>query len=464
MKPLPISLPRSMRSGSRAFIAEKGIEVPIAEVNVRAGALHEEPYRSMNPFAVVPFSRARRRNLHRRVDRHLPVSRGASPEKPAHGTRCEGARDRRDVDSTGGAGRSPARGARPSQLRSSLCGPGPAGHPERVAAGSGNRPTRQGLARDPFRPAEFAPSPAARSSRTTPSPSPTSPPTSRFRWPRASGSRLPTTAPTSPAGTGRWRPARARGSSGNNSTDFLASGHQSVASRSQGRRGSGPYSLKPLRRSVDYAFSVFQSVRPAYAENHRFSALLRHLGALATNIGGVLPPARSEIPAPGGAGSLPFSPPDHSSGGRYPSGRTSASPNRNASICASREPARLAVARAETVLVDQHGLAVDPLLPRLARDVLEHSSSELAGVGAARRTRGLPGRASRQRTVRVMDGLAPHSRAGIVPRRPGQRARCPHRRRPLRPPRASAPGRPPPPRPNGAPRTPRPGSPEAGSG
>ena len=39
----------------RAFIAEKGIEVPIAEVDVRAGVLHEEPYRSMNPFAVVPF-------------------------------------------------------------------------------------------------------------------------------------------------------------------------------------------------------------------------------------------------------------------------------------------------------------------------------------------------------------------------------------------------------------------------
>ena len=36
-------------------------------------------------------------------------------------------------------------------------------------------------------------------------------------------------------------------------------GRQSVASRSQGRRGSGPYSLKPLRQreraSVDYAFA-----------------------------------------------------------------------------------------------------------------------------------------------------------------------------------------------------------------
>ena len=36
-------------------------------------------------------------------------------------------------------------------------------------------------------------------------------------------------------------------------------GRQSIASRSQGRRGSGPYSLKPLRQreraSVGYAFS-----------------------------------------------------------------------------------------------------------------------------------------------------------------------------------------------------------------
>ena len=39
----------------RTFIAEKGLEVPTVEVDVRAGVLHEEPFRSMNPFAVVPF-------------------------------------------------------------------------------------------------------------------------------------------------------------------------------------------------------------------------------------------------------------------------------------------------------------------------------------------------------------------------------------------------------------------------
>ena len=37
------------------FIAEKGIDIPTVEPNVREGALHEEPYRSLNPFAAVPF-------------------------------------------------------------------------------------------------------------------------------------------------------------------------------------------------------------------------------------------------------------------------------------------------------------------------------------------------------------------------------------------------------------------------
>ena len=46
----------------------------------------------------------------------------------------------------------------------------------------------------------------------------------------------------------------------------------------QSARRSGPYSLKPLRRSVDYAFSDFGPCGP----------LLRHLGALATNIGELL--------------------------------------------------------------------------------------------------------------------------------------------------------------------------------
>lgn len=39
----------------RVFMAEKGLEIPIVEVKVRDRVMFEEPYRSMNPFAVVPF-------------------------------------------------------------------------------------------------------------------------------------------------------------------------------------------------------------------------------------------------------------------------------------------------------------------------------------------------------------------------------------------------------------------------
>lgn len=39
----------------RVFMAEKGLEIPVVEVKVRDDAMFEEPYRSMNPFAVVPF-------------------------------------------------------------------------------------------------------------------------------------------------------------------------------------------------------------------------------------------------------------------------------------------------------------------------------------------------------------------------------------------------------------------------
>ncbi|MEM7022927.1 MAG: glutathione S-transferase family protein [Pseudomonadota bacterium] len=39
----------------RVFLAEKGITIPIEEVLVRDGAMFKEPYRTMNPFGVVPF-------------------------------------------------------------------------------------------------------------------------------------------------------------------------------------------------------------------------------------------------------------------------------------------------------------------------------------------------------------------------------------------------------------------------
>ncbi|MFP6756780.1 MAG: glutathione S-transferase family protein [Alphaproteobacteria bacterium] len=39
----------------RVFLAEKGIEVPIAELNVRGDDQFKEPFTSMNPFHCVPF-------------------------------------------------------------------------------------------------------------------------------------------------------------------------------------------------------------------------------------------------------------------------------------------------------------------------------------------------------------------------------------------------------------------------
>ncbi len=39
----------------RMFIAEKGIEVPIVECNVRADDQFKEPFNTMNPFHCVPF-------------------------------------------------------------------------------------------------------------------------------------------------------------------------------------------------------------------------------------------------------------------------------------------------------------------------------------------------------------------------------------------------------------------------
>ena len=39
----------------RMFVAEKGLDLPMVEVNVLERTMFEEPFRSMNPFAVVPF-------------------------------------------------------------------------------------------------------------------------------------------------------------------------------------------------------------------------------------------------------------------------------------------------------------------------------------------------------------------------------------------------------------------------
>ena len=39
----------------RAFIKEKGLEIPFQEVKVREGQQHEEPYVTKNPFRLTPF-------------------------------------------------------------------------------------------------------------------------------------------------------------------------------------------------------------------------------------------------------------------------------------------------------------------------------------------------------------------------------------------------------------------------
>jgi glutathione S-transferase len=39
----------------RVFLAEKGLEVPTVELNVREGNQYKEPFASMNPFNCVPF-------------------------------------------------------------------------------------------------------------------------------------------------------------------------------------------------------------------------------------------------------------------------------------------------------------------------------------------------------------------------------------------------------------------------
>lgn len=39
----------------RVFLAEKGLQVPTVEVNVREGQLYDQPYATMNPFHCVPF-------------------------------------------------------------------------------------------------------------------------------------------------------------------------------------------------------------------------------------------------------------------------------------------------------------------------------------------------------------------------------------------------------------------------
>ena len=50
---MPYPAPSAQRV--QVYLAEKGLEVPTEQVNVREGALFVEPFMSMNPFHCVPF-------------------------------------------------------------------------------------------------------------------------------------------------------------------------------------------------------------------------------------------------------------------------------------------------------------------------------------------------------------------------------------------------------------------------
>ena len=177
---------------ARAFIAEKGLEVPVVEVDVRAGVLHEEPYRSMNPFARRAVPRARRRHLHRRVDCDLPLSGGGASAEPA-----DGAGTRRSAPSSRcGTVASSSMDSCPPSTR---CATPDAMYAGRVLPGTRNdlrqspEIAERGKAapRDPLRPAGRAARRQPVPSRARASPSPTSPATSRCRWQPGSAYRIP---------------------------------------------------------------------------------------------------------------------------------------------------------------------------------------------------------------------------------------------------------------------------------
>ena len=62
----------------RVYLAEKGLEVPTEQLNVREGQQFAEPFKSMNPFHCVPFL-ARRRQGHRGVLVDLSLSGRITP-------------------------------------------------------------------------------------------------------------------------------------------------------------------------------------------------------------------------------------------------------------------------------------------------------------------------------------------------------------------------------------------------
>ena len=66
----------------RIFLAEKGITVPVVQVNLREGEHLQPAFRKINPEAHRTGARTRRRHRHQRRHRHLRVLRGG-PSRPA---------------------------------------------------------------------------------------------------------------------------------------------------------------------------------------------------------------------------------------------------------------------------------------------------------------------------------------------------------------------------------------------
>src|SRR6516165_4145561 len=86
----------------RIFLAEKGITVPMEQVDLFTGV-------NRTPEAPQSLWRAAgpgigSRHLHRRVDGDLPLFRGSAPPAGADGGRRQGPRRRRDVEPPHGAG------------------------------------------------------------------------------------------------------------------------------------------------------------------------------------------------------------------------------------------------------------------------------------------------------------------------------------------------------------------------
>ena len=121
----------------RVFLAEKGLEVPTEQLNVREDHQFAEPFTSMNPFPLRALPGARRRPGDRGIGVDLPLSRGAAPGTGA----CSEQPPRSGPASTCGRRRFEPRrlhapAARGAQPRADVRGEGGARHPHRPCPSS----------------------------------------------------------------------------------------------------------------------------------------------------------------------------------------------------------------------------------------------------------------------------------------------------------------------------------------